>query len=503
MGRQLYYERKVRLACRETAAGGEFGFANPVLREDKTTLSQSYSIPMKPFHSLASFVSAGLFALSALAATALAQQSATVVKISGKGTSTYSVNNGPATPISLRTQIPTGAVIETGPGTEIYLETLQGAISTVKENTKVELRKLVAETQDAELFLSQGNVVSTIDPNKHYKDGGYRVSTPKGVAAARGSTFTVTWDGVDYTVCNEAGKVTISPVGGGTSITLQNGQVAISSFKAGAAAVVSSLPPAQQRIVEQAATIAVAAAAVVAENHADFHVDSPELSEVVRTVVQSVPAATQAAVQTAAAAAPSQAAAVVSAAVTAAATSGQDVVQVAQVVAQAAAQGAASTTTTPDAAANVAQSVAQAAAKAAASAAPAQAANVAQVVSQAAAQGAVQGAISAGQSADNVGTAVAAGAAQGASQGASSVAPAQASAIAASSAQGATQGSTNAGAGNVDTTMVTNSSAVGASAGSGTTIIPPAPPTTPQAETTQTPSTQLDPTINVSPAGGV
>lgn len=387
---------------------------------------------------------------------------AKVLKITGTSAQ-VKLANGETRALQVGESLPEGATIITGAGTDVYLTPIEGTVSTIKENSTVSLDELsitrkggVVTAQTATLNLQSGDLVSSLDPKKKNINH-YGVRTPKGVAAARGTVYTVSVQGVSYTVVTGTGRVSITPTeGNGTPVLLEAGKVSISG---GAAADASSLTPAQQATVNNAMAIAVAALAVVADNaggtfgEASAGTASAEMAETMATVVKSVPGAVAQAAASAAAAAPNQAGAVVTAAINAAAANGQDVSQVAQTVAQAAAQGAASKATSPAAAAAVAQTVANAAAKAAATAAPGQATAIAQAVAQSAAQGASQGA---------------------------NLNPTQSQAAANAAASGA---------------------ASGASAGSGTTVEPPSvtAPTPPAVPVITTPITPIDPGL-VSPS---
>ncbi|MBX3749025.1 MAG: FecR domain-containing protein [Opitutaceae bacterium] len=337
-----------------------------------------------------------LVAIALLAVTAPmllaadSQTEAKVIKITGTDAQVQ-LANGETRALVEGESLPQGATIITGAGTEVFITPMEGTVSTVKPNSSVSLEQL-SVTKDGEtvtkqtalLNLNSGNLVSSLDPTKKAINN-YGVRTPKGVAAAHGTVFTVNVNGTNYRVVTGTGTVTISAPGL-PDVTIASGQVSVSTFNGGAATAASSLPAAEQQAVADAVTVAAAAVAVVANNPAAFNVSpavaASELSAVVATTVAAVPAATSAVVQTAAANAPAQATAVVQTAIQTAANSGQNAGQVAAQVSSAAA--AAAPTQAAQIAATATRSAPAAAAQIAASTAavaPAQAAQIAAQVS--------------------------------------------------------------------------------------------------------------------------
>ena len=470
------------------------------------------------------FIASGLLAGFLIAASALADD-AQIMKIVGQGVvtvkqaggtvATYTAKSG--TPITVAEH----ATVTTDSGAEVYIQVFPGIVATVDRNTEVVIDTLkvngpkedAASVREALLDLKKGNIVSQLDPAKKEVNN-YKIKTPKGVAAARGTVYSVTVDGQNYVVTTENGSVKIEPAPGttGSTIVVDAGKVAISGVTNGAQSVSSLAGNASAlAAVNKAVTIAAAAVAAVASDPGRYGAESAniaktQLADTMGTIAKAVPGALKTAAASAAKEAPGLAGDIVTAAINAAAApgSGVNVADVAKTVTEGAAQGAASTTTTPEQAAAVAKDVANKASNAAAKALPSdQAGDLAKSVSQAAAQGATNGAVSNGQSANNVGTAVASGAAEGASQGASSAQPGAATGIASSAASGAAQGSTNAGATNVDTSTVSGASAQGATAGSNTKVATPQinnPTPAPGGTTTSTPIQTISPDVLISPS---
>jgi hypothetical protein len=377
--------------------------------------------------------------------------------------------------------LPEKAIITTGKGTTVVLIPIAGAVATIKPETTVVLSELSksdqgtpAKKRKSLLELKSGNLVSSIDPSKK-ETTEYSVTTARGVAAARGTNFSVTIRGNVYLVAVTAGIVDVRPHGSSVAFPVVGGQGTGGSV----AESLSSLPNGvSAAVMQEAVAAAVSAVAEIAASpalQAQAGISSTEAAGLVATAVTNVvnalpPAAAQNVVAQAAAAAASvpQAAgsgasagsaltSIVEAAVTAVASKGGDVTTGVQGIVQAAAQGAATTAQTPAQASGAAATIATAAGKAAATS------NVAGATGNAIAQ------------------AVASGTATGVAANSSSSVSSQATAIATSV--------TNSVASNVQQ---------GAQSGGATiTVTTPAPVTTaPPPPVITTPP--VDPTVNVS-----
>ncbi len=283
---------------------------------------------------LLSTIALGLMSLVLSAAVAQAQDSK-IVKIIGNAQGATITRNGATIQLTEGMPIQVKDIINTGAGVDVYVQPYAGVVATVKQNSHVGVSMLAAD--DAELDLTVagggGSVVAQIEPNKGHKFG---VRTPKGVAAAKGTVYTVVSDGVTYHVETFAGSVTITPIPDPANpnaplppaITLGAGT--------------STGGTSEQNAV--AASIALAAVAVVAQ---DTNLGSAsttagtELSVVMNSIIKSSPEAVGTAVASAASAAPGQATNLVQTAVTQAANLAQSgsTVSVAN-IAQQATQGA-------------------------------------------------------------------------------------------------------------------------------------------------------------------
>jgi hypothetical protein len=133
-----------------------------------------------------------LLSFSALADLGLAADVRVVKKV-GIGDASYVVGTGAPVAISGsgNEAIPEHAVITTGAGTELYIETFSGAVATIRQNSSVALQELaVGSKRKVRLNLKSGEIVSTIDPTRK-NETDYAIVTPTGVAAARGTVYAV------------------------------------------------------------------------------------------------------------------------------------------------------------------------------------------------------------------------------------------------------------------------------------------------------------------------
>lgn len=213
--------------------------------------------------------------------------------------------------VSAGMKVPQGAVITTGNGEEVYLQAHAGTVATVKSSTTVSLDQLSVTTDGGKvtkettaLNLRSGNLVSTLDPAKKSVNS-YQVRTPKGVAAARGTTFTVAYNGINYTIVATTGFVEITSSTGAV-ISISGGQASLSNVSGGAATAVGDLPAAQKAEVIQAMAIAVATIAVEVENNMLGSGGGAQLADAAATVLRAAPEAAVVIAQLVAVSAPSQ-----------------------------------------------------------------------------------------------------------------------------------------------------------------------------------------------------
>jgi hypothetical protein len=335
-----------------------------------------------------------LLALHWLASTSLfgadASVPAKVLQITGPNAMVKLSANDQPRPLTQGESLAQGATIQTGKDTTVVVVPMSGAVATIKPETEVVLETLsksdegtTAKKRNTVLNLKSGNLVSSIDPSKK-ETTEYKVNTLRGVAAARGTNFSVTIRGAVYLVAVTAGQVNVIPQGSSIAIPVVGGQ----SSAGGEAASLGS-PPAgvSAADMQNAVAAAVSAVAEIAASptlQAQAGISSSDAAGLVNSAVTSVvnsmsPAAAQNVVAQAAAAAASvpqtggqvsnssaALTSIVEAAVTAVAAKGGDVSAGVQNLVQAAAQGAASTAQSPAQANSAAATIANAAGKAAA-----------------------------------------------------------------------------------------------------------------------------------------
>jgi hypothetical protein len=144
---------------------------------------------------------------------------AVVLKVKGAATA---VLPGSATPLEIKagTALPEGTVVETAQDAQVQLQVFSGILTTIEAGSRVKLTKLslttsqgVVTKQSAVIGLTLGSVVSKLDPSKKSIND-YSVSTPKGVATARGTIYrvVVTTDGETRLYVTQ-GKVKFTKVG--------------------------------------------------------------------------------------------------------------------------------------------------------------------------------------------------------------------------------------------------------------------------------------------------
>ena len=155
-------------------------------------------------------------ALVGLAASAFAQTKnteATVARVTGSATVT--LPDGSSVPLTAGMKVGQGSTITTGADGDVYLESHAGYLTSIKADSTVLVEEIsvtsdngMVKEERTLLDLKSGNLVANLDPKKKSVNN-YAVRTPKGVAAARGTTFTMEYRGQ---------KVTIAVVGGVVSV---------------------------------------------------------------------------------------------------------------------------------------------------------------------------------------------------------------------------------------------------------------------------------------------
>jgi hypothetical protein len=265
-------------------------------------------------------VSAAILGLTGHAFAQAQATEATVAKVTG--TASAQLPDGSTITLEAGKKLPQGATITTGDKSDVYLVSHNDTTSVITANSVVSIAELSTTSvggkvtkQTAALDLKSGNLVAKLNPNK--KDvNNYSVRTPKGVAAARGTVFTVTYKGNNYSISVVNGQVGVSGAFSGfVNFTMDAGQTAVSipGFGSGditpiaqnlnAFSGLSEAHAAAVAEVKEVMAIAAATVAVAAANNIGG-TTSAEAAAIVRTIIQAVPDAAPAIAALVAASAP-------------------------------------------------------------------------------------------------------------------------------------------------------------------------------------------------------
>ena len=167
-------------------------------------------------------------------------------------------------------KLPEGSTIVTADGASVVIQSHQGIETGIgaKSSVVVGVHSVSADgIRTAVLDLKKGTTVSVLDPSKRATNN-YAIRTPKGVAAARGTTYSTTvklssGGEAIVTVNTLTGNVSFSIVGGAT-ISVAEGKSANDKSSAStsiSSAIASADTAGQQDIAEALkATVAVVAA---------------------------------------------------------------------------------------------------------------------------------------------------------------------------------------------------------------------------------------------------
>jgi len=177
-----------------------------------------------------------LIAAAVGALVASAQQAPVEAVISSfEGSVTFSApGSNVAIPAVVGQKLPEGSTIITAEGATVLIQSYEGIQTGLgpKSTAVIGTHSVNSEgVRTAVIDLKTGTTVSVLDPSKR-KINNYGVRTPKGVAAARGTTYSTTFDGISVVVDTVTGKVSFSTpsgsdvsVGAGTSTDSATGKV--------------------------------------------------------------------------------------------------------------------------------------------------------------------------------------------------------------------------------------------------------------------------------------
>ncbi|MCE0496722.1 MAG: FecR domain-containing protein [Methylacidiphilales bacterium] len=171
----------------------------------------------------------------------------------------YFVNaSGQSQKITENMQVPPGTTITTGANGTVGLRLVPGTTTVVGPNTSMKVDSLdYSQAPSGEkkrkilLDLTKGTVYSSLI--KHDGESDFRISTPEGVAAARGTDWSVTVSGSTVSVSVVDGTVVIDLPNGHT-IDIPAGKVGVSTTGTGAnlTYVITGLTDAEKNKIIQA-----------------------------------------------------------------------------------------------------------------------------------------------------------------------------------------------------------------------------------------------------------
>jgi hypothetical protein len=184
--------------------------------------------------SFSSFVIAVILSVTVSAVHAAQNASEAVVLAVKGGVQVTLPGQTAPTAVKVGDRLPQGTKIVTAAGSELELQAFPGSSTTISEGATVELSKLALTTsegvitkQSAEINVKVGQVISSLDPAKKGIND-YSIRTPKGVAAARGTKYTVTVSSSgNVTTYVTTGVVTFTNPSTGKSVDVKPGYVVV------------------------------------------------------------------------------------------------------------------------------------------------------------------------------------------------------------------------------------------------------------------------------------
>lgn len=234
-----------------------------------------------------------LASLVGLASAGLAQTvstQATVARVTGMATVT--LPDGNTVVLTAGMKVPQGATITTGIDGDVYLESHAGYVTAIKAGSVVAVEEISITTENGRvkeektlLDLKSGDLVAKLDPKKKAVNN-YQVRTPQGVAAARGTTFTVQFRGGSFAIAVVDGAVSITQTGGAPQFV---GAGEAASVDAAGALTAGGADSAQ---VAQLLALAVASVAVAAQDNIGG-ITMADVTAVAAAVFAAAPAAAE------------------------------------------------------------------------------------------------------------------------------------------------------------------------------------------------------------------
>lgn len=198
-----------------------------------------------------------------------------------------------AVPVVIGQKLPEGSTVTTAEGASVLIQSHEGIQTGVgaKSSVVVGAHSVSSDgVRTAVIDLKEGTTVSVLDPAKRSVNN-YAIRTPKGVAAARGTTYSTnvklaSGGEAIVTVNTTTGAVSFSIVGGAT-VSVTEGR-SMNSSKAGATtiaeAITSASSPEEAQAITEALQATVAVASIVA-NAAPQIGDAPGSAQTTLTAV--------------------------------------------------------------------------------------------------------------------------------------------------------------------------------------------------------------------------
>ena len=273
-----------------------------------------------------------LIAIVALFPALLRAQEATIARLAGAESVTVTLPSGEEAMMSQGDVIPVGSWVEV-PSGKLFLRTFQGTVSVFSAGSVFEVTEIeqAAGKEKTRLTLKSGDLIANLDPEKRDVND-YGVVTPKGVAAARATNYTVSVNGQNVVVVvvngvvsvdiPDIGMVSLNPgqaTSGGLATSISNvltggdadaAAAARTALQAAAAAVSSLVASGADGVSAATLDSVIGVVAEVANESGDDSVltqataaavvaDPNNAQTVVRAAVRARPGAAQAVVATA------------------------------------------------------------------------------------------------------------------------------------------------------------------------------------------------------------
>lgn len=222
--------------------------------------------------------------------TALFGQNATVMRMTGaKSAMVLLPDAEEETPLTEGQEVPVGALITVGDGTKLFLRTFTGAITTASAGSVLMIEEIKTNadgTETTRIDLRGGDIVSNLDPAKKGIHD-YRVRTPKGVAAARGTTYSVSVAGTEVLVTVSGGVISFEIPGVLTPTLVSAGQGSVSGTTAQPLANVLNGASDQVKGLVSQAMQATAAAVATLINEPNSGVSATTLNQVIQAAASA------------------------------------------------------------------------------------------------------------------------------------------------------------------------------------------------------------------------